>query len=150
MGPNLTDQLLIGLIGALALKGLTSLGKVGLDLKDLRKITDGNMTQKYSNQIEKLSGLWETLRLWVVQAWKIAFTMVRGSYFVQERQRLFSKLGEELYYKSKKGEFLDARLQGPIDEIDRLTKKLELSEMRIRSLRFGPLMKKIETEVTRD
>lgn len=108
------------------------------------------MNQKYSNQIEKLSSSWETLRLWAIQAWKIAFALARGSYFVQERHRLFSKLGEELYYKSKKGELLDARLQGPIEEIDRLTKKLELSEMRIRSLRFGPLMKKIETEVTRD
>lgn len=33
MGPNLIDQLLIGLIGALALKGLASLGKVCFDLR---------------------------------------------------------------------------------------------------------------------
>lgn len=103
-----------------------------------------------SNWVEKLGGFWELIRLWSIQAWKIAFSMARGGYFVQERQHLFAKLGEDLYYKAKKGEWLDAQFQLSIEEIDRLTKKLELSEIRIRSLRFGPLMKKINTEVTHD
>lgn len=103
-----------------------------------------------SNWIEKISSSWELIRLWSIQAWKIAFSMARGGYFVQERKQLFARLGEEVYYKSKKGEWLDAQFQNSIQEIDRLTKKLELSEMRIRSLRFGPLMKKIKTEVNSD
>lgn len=107
-------------------------------------------THSSSLFIEKIGNVWETIRLWAIQAWKIAYTMARGGYFVQERKQLFSKLGEDIYYKAKKGEWVDARFQDSIQELDKITKKLELSEMRIRSLRFGPIMKKIKTEVTSD
>lgn len=87
--------------------------------------------------IEKLSFVWETIRLWLTQAWRIAFLMARGAYLTQERKNLFGKLGEEVYYKIQKGELRNTELQDVVKDIDRLTKKLEISEIKIRSIRFG-------------
>lgn len=87
--------------------------------------------------LEKLGAYWETARLWLTQAWRIAFLMARGAYLTQERRNLFSKLGEDVYYKISKGELRNTELESLVKEIDRLTKKLEVSEIKIRSLRFG-------------
>jgi len=87
--------------------------------------------------IEKISAYWETARLWLTQAWRIAFLMARGAYLTQERRNLFSKLGEDVYYRIAKGELRNTELENQVKEIDRLTKKLEVSEIKIRSLRFG-------------
>ena len=98
--------------------------------------TEEKTLQMAESAIEKASSYWETLRLWVTQAWRIAFVMARGAYLTQERRTLFGKLGEEIYYKIQKGEIRNTELQGLVAEIDRLTKKLELSEIKIRGLRF--------------
>lgn len=73
----------------------------------------------------------------MTQAWRIAFLMAKGAYLSQERRTLFGKLGEEVYYKILKGELRNTELQNHVKDIERLTKKLEISEIRIRSLRFG-------------
>ena len=75
--------------------------------------------------------------MWMTQAWRIAFLMAKGAYLSQERRTLFGKLGEEVYYKILKGELRNTELQNHVKDIERLTKKLEISEIRIRSLRFG-------------
>lgn len=63
--------------------------------------------------------------------------MARGAYLTQERRNLFGKLGQEVYYKILKGELHNTELENQVKDIDRLTKKLEISEIKIRSLRFG-------------
>lgn len=87
--------------------------------------------------LERVGSYWETARLWLTQAWRIAFLMARGAYLTQERRNLFGKLGEEVYYKILKGELRNTELEDQVKQIDRLTKKLEISEIKIRSLRFG-------------
>ncbi|NBX76619.1 MAG: hypothetical protein EBQ92_08695 [Proteobacteria bacterium] len=87
--------------------------------------------------LERIGSYWETTRLWLTQAWRIAFLMARGAYLTQERRNLFGKLGEEVFYKIQKGELRNTELQNQVKEIERLTKKLEISEIKIRSLRFG-------------
>lgn len=75
--------------------------------------------------------------MWFTQAWRIGFLMARGAYLTQERKNLFEKLGEDVYYKIQKGELRNTDLNEVVVEIDRLTKKLEVSEIKIRSVRFG-------------
>jgi len=87
--------------------------------------------------LERIGSYWETTRLWLTQAWRIAFLMARGAYLTQERRNLFGKLGEEVFYKILKGELRNTDLQNQVKDIERLTKKLEISEIKIRSLRFG-------------
>ena len=89
------------------------------------------------NVLDKVNFGWETARLWLTQAWRIAFLMARGAYLTQERRNLFKKLGEEVYVKIQKGELRNVDLENQMSEINRLTKKLELSEIKIRSIRFG-------------
>jgi hypothetical protein len=86
---------------------------------------------------EKVSSFWETARLWLTQAWRISLLMGRGAYLTNERRTLFGKLGEDVYYKILKGELRSGELESVVKEIDRLTKKLEISELKIRSIRFG-------------
>lgn len=87
--------------------------------------------------LERFNFYWEAARLWMTQAWRIGFLMARGAYLTQERRNLFEKLGEDVYYKIQKGELRNTDLNEVVVEIDRLTKKLETSEIKIRSLRFG-------------
>jgi hypothetical protein len=100
-------------------------------------MTNPTQTPLTESTVEKLSLLWETVRLWLTQAWRIAFLMARGAYLTQERRNLFEKLGEEVYYKIQKGELRNTELHDLVKEVDRLTKKLEISEIKIRSIRFG-------------
>lgn len=65
--------------------------------------------------------------------WKLAKLMAKGAYLVGERRRLFEKLGEEVYFRSQKGEFHDPELSQTIHQLNRMTKKLEIEEMFIRS-----------------
>lgn len=87
--------------------------------------------------LERFNFYWEAARLWMTQAWRIGFLMARGAYLTQERRDLFGRLGEDVYYKIKKGELRNTDLSVAVEEIDRLTKKLEISEIKIRSVRFG-------------
>ncbi|NDC23126.1 MAG: hypothetical protein EB078_01310 [Proteobacteria bacterium] len=59
------------------------------------------------------------------------------SFSFRERRELFGKLGESVYYKILKGELRSGELESVVKEIDRLTKKLELSELKVRAIRFG-------------
>ncbi len=81
----------------------------------------------------------ETLRGWVTQSWKIALLMGKGAYLLSERRKLFTQMGEEVYYKIQKGEFANEALSPIVKQIDRLTKKIELEEMQIRTARYGDL-----------
>jgi predicted house-cleaning noncanonical NTP pyrophosphatase (MazG superfamily) len=63
--------------------------------------------------------------------------MARGAYLSQERRNLFEKLGEDVYYKIQKGELRNTELSDVVKQVDRITKKLEVSEIKIRSIRFG-------------
>ena len=87
--------------------------------------------------IEKIGTTIDTFRNWLSQSWKIALLMGKGAYLISERRRLFSQLGEEVYYKISKGELTNQDLQPMIKELDKLSKKVEIEEMLIRSARFG-------------
>lgn len=87
--------------------------------------------------LEKIGTGVDTVRGWMTQAWKIGMNMGKGAYLLSERRRLFAHLGEEVYYKFVKGELHHGDLEPLIKQLDRLTKKVEIEEMLIRSIRFG-------------
>jgi len=87
--------------------------------------------------VEKFSHHLETGRLWITRSWQIALLMAKGAYLTTERRRLFGKLGEEVYFKIQKGELHNTELERVVEEIDRLSKKLEVEELQIRAVRFG-------------
>lgn len=63
--------------------------------------------------------------------------MSKGAYLLTERKALFTKLGEDVYYKIRKGEWQNSELEPLVGQIDRLNKKIELEEMQIRNVRYG-------------
>lgn len=87
--------------------------------------------------LERVGTTVDLFRQWISKAWRIGMLMVKGAYLLGERRRLFVKLGEEVYYKISKGELRNAELEPLVHQLDRLTKKVEIEEMLIRSLRFG-------------
>lgn len=87
--------------------------------------------------LEKIGTGVDTFRNWMVQAWKVGINMGKGAYLLSERRRLFTHLGEEVYYKFIKGELQNTELEPIIKQLERLTKKVEIEEMLIRSIRFG-------------
>jgi hypothetical protein len=87
--------------------------------------------------LEKLMTWLYEVRLWFTRAARLGQLMARGGYLIGERQRLFVKLGELVYEKSQAGALNPAELQPLVHQIERLTKKLEIEEMLIRSVRFG-------------
>jgi hypothetical protein len=92
---------------------------------------------KAAGFIERFAGNVDGFRKWFSKAWKIGSLMTKGAYLVGERKRLFTQLGEEVYYKVVKGELQNAELEPIVHKLDRLTKKVEIEEILIRSMRFG-------------
>lgn len=86
---------------------------------------------------ERLGDAIDELRYWLVHSWRLASLMAKGAYLVGERKRLFRRLGEEVYYKMAKGELANADLEPLVNQLGRLTKKVEIEEMLIRGIRFG-------------
>lgn len=99
--------------------------------------------------LEKLGTSFDGLKDWVLKTWRISMLMTRGAYLVGERRRLFVKLGEEVYYKISKGELMDTELEPLVQQLDRLSKKVEIEEILIRSLRFGKRARKPASEDAR-
>ena len=63
--------------------------------------------------------------------------MAKGGYLITERKRLFAKLGEDVYFKIQKGEWRNVELEPLVKQLERLSKKIEIEEMLVRSIRFG-------------
>jgi diadenosine tetraphosphatase ApaH/serine/threonine PP2A family protein phosphatase len=87
--------------------------------------------------LEKLMTWLYEVRLWFTRAARLGQLMARGGYLIGERQRLFGKLGELAYEKCQHGGLNPSELEPMVRQIERLTKKLEIEEMLIRSVRFG-------------
>lgn len=87
--------------------------------------------------LERVGGWVDTVRGWTTKSWRIALRMTKGAYLLSERRRLFKQLGEEVYYKIQKGEMRNADLEPVVEELNRLSKKVELEERQIRNIRFG-------------
>lgn len=87
--------------------------------------------------LENLADTADVLRAWVTQSWRIGLLMMKGAYLLSERRRLFTQLGEEVFFKIERGEFQNRDLEPMVKQLQRLTKKVELEEMQIRSVRFG-------------
>jgi hypothetical protein len=88
-------------------------------------------------RLEQLGTAIDGIRSWFSKAWRIGMLMTKGAYLLSERRRLFGKLGEEVYYRMMKGEWQNAELEPLVKQLERLTKKVEIEEMLIRSVRFG-------------
>lgn len=63
--------------------------------------------------------------------------MGKGSYLLGERRRVLIRLGEEVYERFQAGEMNDPHLKPMVDQLDRMTKKVEIEEMLIHRIRFG-------------
>jgi hypothetical protein len=88
--------------------------------------------------LERIGTAIDEVRSWFSKAWRIGILMTKGAYLCAERRRLFGKLGEETYYRILKGEWQNAELEPLVKSLERLSKKVEIEEMLIRSVRFGP------------
>jgi hypothetical protein len=87
--------------------------------------------------LERIGTGIDAARSWGNNFWRLSVLMAKGAYLLQERKRLFGKLGEEVYDRVKKGELNSPTLEPLVHQLDRLTKKVEIEEMLVRSLRFG-------------
>ena len=87
--------------------------------------------------LERFLGHFDAIRLWLTKAWRIGILMAKGGYLLSERRKLFQRLGESVYFKIKKGEFGNAELEPLVQQLDKLTKKVEIEELLIRGVRFG-------------
>jgi hypothetical protein len=87
--------------------------------------------------IERIGTGIDAARRWGNSFWRLSVLMAKGAYLLQERKRLFGKLGEEVYERVRKGELKSPALEPLVHQLDRLTKKVEIEEMLVRSLRFG-------------
>lgn len=87
--------------------------------------------------LEKIGTNVDFLRVWFKKTWRIGMLMAKGAYIVGERRRLFVQLGEEVYKRIAKGELKDPQLEPLVQQLERLTKKVELEEVLIRNIRFG-------------
>lgn len=99
-----------------------------------------------ANTIEKIGTTVDGVRLWFSKAWRIGVLMAKGAYLLAERRRLFVKLGEDVYHKSLRGELKNPDFEPLVSQLERLTKKVEIEEMLIRTLRFGKERRKADTE----
>ena len=114
----------------------------------LLRVVNYKRSRKIARGLERLGIGFDILRLWIGQAWRIGMLMAKGAYLLGERRRLFLKLGEETYRKYARGEVkapppfpekdgTDSEIVSTMKQVDRLTKKVELEEMLIQSVRFG-------------
>ncbi len=74
--------------------------------------------------------------------------MAKGGYLITERKRLFTRLGEEVYYKIQKGEWRNVELEPLVKQLEKLTKKIEIEELLVRSIRFGRRGRMTQSEST--
>ncbi len=87
--------------------------------------------------LEKVGTFIDGFRLWVTRGWRIALLMGKGAYIVGERRRLFVRLGEEVFTKMQGGLLRDPDLEPLVEQLEKLTRKVEIEETMIRSIRFG-------------
>lgn len=87
--------------------------------------------------LEQIGTWFDGVRAWLLKSWKLSMLMGKGAYIVGERKRLFQKLGESVYYKISRGEIQSIELEPLVQQLDRLTKKIEIEEILVRSVRFG-------------
>lgn len=87
--------------------------------------------------LERMGATMDVARLWLSKAWRIGAMMAKGAYLVGERRRLLMKLGEEAYARLHAGTWTEPELDATVRQLERITKKLDIEEMLIRSARFG-------------
>lgn len=87
--------------------------------------------------IERMGLLVDGIRQGSLNVWKIGVLMLKGAYLVTERRHLFEKLGEEVFFKIQKGEWQNAELETKIQQLQKMTRKVEVEEARIRGIRYG-------------
>ncbi len=79
----------------------------------------------------------DSARRWGMMVWRLSVLMAKGAYLLGERRRLFAKLGEEAFRRFQSGELKSEALHPLVHQVERITKKIEIEEMLVRSLRFG-------------
>ena len=100
------------------------------------------MAEHDITHLERVGSLMDTARIWLIRSWKLATLMTKGAYLIGERKQLFFRLGEQVYYKIQKGEIKVSELDDVVAQLDRLTKKIEIEEMLVRTTRFGKAERK--------
>ena len=100
--------------------------------------------------LERLGTAVYSFRAWLTKMRKLTVVMAKGGYIVNERKRLFIKLGEEVYYKISRGEMRSADLDPIVEQLDRLTRKVEVEELLVRHIRFGKQSGKRSGSFTQD
>src|SRR5258707_1269969 len=94
-------------------------------------------TQKAAGFLERAGTAFDSVRNWGGRVWRIGLLMTKGAYLVGERKKLFYRLGQEVYSRCAQNKLQLPELEPLIHQLDRLTKKVEIEEVLIHSLRFG-------------
>lgn len=88
-------------------------------------------------QKEDVKAWLSTFELWLTKASRIAVVMARGAYWLSERKRLMTQLGEQSYKQMQSGKVDPAEMKEVTDQLNRLNEKLELEEDLIARIRSG-------------
>ncbi len=88
-------------------------------------------------QKEDLQAWFSAFELWLTKASRIAVVMTRGAYWLSERRRLMTQLGERSYKQMQAGELDASALTDVADQLKRLNEKLEMEEDLIARIRAG-------------
>ena len=75
--------------------------------------------------------------LWFTKATRIARVMARGAYWVSEKKKLATLLGNRTYQLIREGKLSVPEFDGLVAQIQRISEKLEKEEELIQSIRSG-------------
>lgn len=87
--------------------------------------------------VERFAARLDVVRAVASNLWRLGSLMVKGAYLVGERKRLLTKLGEQALDSIQKGRIQDPELHATVQQLLRVTKKLELEEILVRNARHG-------------
>lgn len=87
--------------------------------------------------LERTGTAIDDVRAWLRNSVRLGVLMGKGAYLSFERRRSFQRLGRRAYERLNSGALQDNVLETHVQQIARLTKKLELEERLLRSIRFG-------------
>ncbi len=95
------------------------------------------MGKQEAGALERFGTSVDSARRWGSMLWRVTALMAKGALLINERRRLFVKLGEAAYEKIQSGEIKNEAWTPMVHQLDRLTKKIEIEEMLVRNARFG-------------
>lgn len=107
----------------------------------MESVNAGEKTASDPSWLERFGTGVDDIRLWLRNVIRLGTLMGKGAYLSVERRRSFQRLGRKTFERFNDGGLSaaerDPDLKELVQQIARLTKKLELEERLVRNIRFG-------------